>query len=291
MLDLTFAEQIKIVIRRRGMTIKQLAETMERITGKPMSRQNLTQRLSRDNFQEQDMRLIAKILGCQFHLDVLECFNMDDDTIQFQLHKIEEKSERTKEKRKATIAAKTEHLTVGDALAISDKYDELDDEDQVDTQEDIESLLHSIEGKVNASDSKAKVADKKSGGLKDYLNKVRGKIATGSQDDATEEVPVQIEEEQVAATEPATYSSDAEIIESAKRHDKEDLKLGDVNPYTNHEYETNSVRTHKTKLGYVEVYDRSEHRWNSMTEWAFLGNEDHKKNVLGKSYRPPIYLD
>ncbi len=61
--DLTFGEQVKIVLGRKGMTIKELAETIEKETGKKMSRQNLTQRLGRDNFQEQDMRLIASILG------------------------------------------------------------------------------------------------------------------------------------------------------------------------------------------------------------------------------------
>ena len=50
--DLTFGEQVKIVLGRKGMTIKELAETIEKETGKKMSRQNLTQRLGRDNFQE-----------------------------------------------------------------------------------------------------------------------------------------------------------------------------------------------------------------------------------------------
>ena len=45
------------------MTIKELAEMIEERTGKKMSRQNLTQRLGRDNFQELDMRMIAEILG------------------------------------------------------------------------------------------------------------------------------------------------------------------------------------------------------------------------------------
>ena len=71
MLDLTFGEQVKIVLGRRGMTIKDLAEEIEERTGKKMSRQNLTQRLGRDNFQEQDMRMIAGILGCPFRLDIL----------------------------------------------------------------------------------------------------------------------------------------------------------------------------------------------------------------------------
>ena len=72
MLDLTFGEQVKIILRRKGMTIKELAEVIEAQTGKKMSRQNLTQRLGRDNFQEQDMRQIAEILGCRFQLSIME---------------------------------------------------------------------------------------------------------------------------------------------------------------------------------------------------------------------------
>ena len=71
MLDLTLGEQVKRILRRRGMTIKELAETIEIRTGKKMSRQNLTQRLGRDNFQEQDMRMIAEILDCPFQLSIL----------------------------------------------------------------------------------------------------------------------------------------------------------------------------------------------------------------------------
>ena len=69
--DLTFGEQVKIILGRKGMTIKQLAELIEVRTGKKMSRQNLTQRLGRDNFQEQDMRMIAAILDCPFHLSIM----------------------------------------------------------------------------------------------------------------------------------------------------------------------------------------------------------------------------
>lgn len=72
MLNLTFGEQVKIILSRKGMTIKQLAEMMETHTGKPMSRQNMTQRLGRDNFQEKDMRLIAEILDCKFQLSILD---------------------------------------------------------------------------------------------------------------------------------------------------------------------------------------------------------------------------
>ena len=72
MMNLTFGEQVKIILGRKGMTIKELAEQVEKHTGKAMSRQNLTQRLSRDNFQEQDMRVIAEVLGCKFTLSIME---------------------------------------------------------------------------------------------------------------------------------------------------------------------------------------------------------------------------
>lgn len=78
--QLTFGEQVKVILSRRGMTIKELAERMEAYTGKPMSRQNLTQRLGRDNFQEQDMRLIAEILGCKFTLSIMEPIVMETAT-------------------------------------------------------------------------------------------------------------------------------------------------------------------------------------------------------------------
>ena len=74
--NLTFGEQVKIILSRKGMTIKELAEQIEKRTGKNMSRQNMTQRLKRDNFQEQDMRMIAEILGCSFQLSIMEQVEM-----------------------------------------------------------------------------------------------------------------------------------------------------------------------------------------------------------------------
>ena len=51
------------------------------------------------------------------------------------------------------------------------------------------------------------------------------------------------------------------------------------------------VRMHPTRIGYVQVYDRTIHKWTDMTEWAFLGLQERKKALLGKAYEPPIYLD
>ena len=88
-------------------------------------------------------------------------------------------------------------------------------------------------------------------------------------------------------------SSAAEDFEPVIKHEdaEEDLSVGEVNPYTGREYQTNSVRMHPSRIGYVQVYDRSHHQWTDMTEWAFLGYQERKKALLGKDYEPPIYLD
>ena len=73
--------------------------------------------------------------------------------------------------------------------------------------------------------------------------------------------------------------------------EEEDVSSGEMNPYTGREYQSNSVRMHPTRIGYVQVYDRTIHKWTDMTEWAFLGLQERKKALLGKAYEPPIYLD
>ena len=62
-MELSFGEQIKILLSRKNMTIQELADLYEQTTGNKMSRQNLAQRLKRDNFPEQDMRSFAALLG------------------------------------------------------------------------------------------------------------------------------------------------------------------------------------------------------------------------------------
>ncbi|MCD8364415.1 MAG: helix-turn-helix transcriptional regulator [Clostridiales bacterium] len=57
---ITMGEKIKIMLGRRGMTLAQLAEK----TGQ--SRQNMSNKMSRDNFSEKELLTIAKALNCTF---------------------------------------------------------------------------------------------------------------------------------------------------------------------------------------------------------------------------------
>ena len=95
------------------------------------------------------------------------------------------------------------------------------------------------------------------------------------------------EEQQLAQEEEIAQAVYAEEEDD----DAEDLERGELNPYTGHEYESNSVRMHPKRIGYVQVYDRRDHAWTDMTEWAFLGYQERKKALLGKDYEEPIYLD
>lgn len=69
-MELSFGEQIKIILKRKNMTIQDLALLYESHTGMKMTRQNLSQRLRRDNFPEQDMHALAAMLGYQVSISL-----------------------------------------------------------------------------------------------------------------------------------------------------------------------------------------------------------------------------
>lgn len=62
---LTMGEKIKIIAKRRNMTISQLAEKTNQ------SRQNFSNKLSRDNFTEKELYGIAEALDCTFEANFL----------------------------------------------------------------------------------------------------------------------------------------------------------------------------------------------------------------------------
>ena len=281
--DLTFGEQVKIVLGRKGMTIKELAETIEKETGKKMSRQNLTQRLGRDNFQEQDMRLIASILGCPFQLSIMsgEITESAAGRIRKQEVKWNEQeqpeesfSEETveTEKEEQQLTGEERDMTIGEIYDMHEELAELEKnaveaEPTEDVREDLqaeeeeykEELLEEPESDQEESSAEPEVSY-----TEDYAQPEEP-----VQEEVTYEEPVQ---EEIAQEEP-------------------EEEVGDINPYTGKEYESNSVRMHPKRIGYVQVYDRTSHKWTDMTEWAFLGYQERKKVLLGEDYEPPIYLD
>lgn len=59
-MSITLGEKIRIILGRRNMTISQLAEK----TGQ--TRQNMSNKMARDNFSEKDLLSIAEALNCTF---------------------------------------------------------------------------------------------------------------------------------------------------------------------------------------------------------------------------------
>ena len=298
--DLTFGEQVKIVLGRKGMTIKELAETIEKETGKKMSRQNLTQRLGRDNFQEQDMRLIASILGCPFQLSIMsgEIAEGAAGRIRKQEVKWNEQeqpeesfSEETveTEKEEQQLTGEERDMTIGEIYDMHEELAELEKnaveaEPTEDVREDLqaeeeeykEELLEEPESDQEESSAEPEVSY-----TKDYAQPVEEEAEPYEESEVSsyETQPVQ---------EEVTYE---EPVQEEIAQEEPEEEVGDINPYTGKDYESNSVRMHPKRIGYVQVNDRTIHKWTDMTEWAFLGYQERKKVLLGEDYEPPIYLD
>lgn len=404
--DLTFGEQVKIILSRKGMTIKELAELIEARTGKKMSRQNLTQRLGRDNFQEQDMRMIAAILGCPFQLSIFPMENaagekmdsmeelllkyvknprvapkrkkadMEDGVYQQVLvfdqdsepektpempakaEKPEEAREKPEETREKPVEAKKTEETREKPVEAEEPLEAAQDEETAESSPTATKKLPNITAAMLAVAQKPDVQENAGDGDMEELLELDVLDAEDSEDLEEPEIPVQetggtdsegsdfaiaaaekkaeksaVEEREMTIGElydihkelseladvvfpeketktsaPAVPVQSKAPAQKAKREEgasvpddfepviryedaAENLELGEMNPYTGREYQTNSVRMHPTRLGYVQVYDRLQHGWTDMTEWAFLGYQERKKALLGRDYEPPIYLD
>lgn len=59
-MPLSMSEKIKIMLKRRNMTMTQLAETIGQ------SRQNLSNKMNRNNFSERELEAIANALDCTY---------------------------------------------------------------------------------------------------------------------------------------------------------------------------------------------------------------------------------
>lgn len=59
-MQLTTSEKIKVILGRRDLTVSDLAQKLG------TSRQNLTNKFSRDNFCEKELLQIADALDCSF---------------------------------------------------------------------------------------------------------------------------------------------------------------------------------------------------------------------------------
>lgn len=299
--DLTFGEQVKIVLGRKGMTIKELAETIEKETGKKMSRQNLTQRLGRDNFQEQDMRLIASILGCPFQLSIMSGESAESAAGRIRKQEVkwneqeqpeESFSEETveTEKEEQQLTGEERDMTIGEIYDMHEELAELEKNAvEAEPTEDVREELQAEEAEYKEELQEEPESDQ------EEENSAESEVSyTEDYAQPVEEEAEPYEESEVSSYETQPVQEEVtyeEPVQEEIAQEEPEEEVGDINPYTGKEYESNSVRMHPKRIGYVQVYDRTSHKWTDMTEWAFLGYQERKKVLLGEDYEPPIYLD
>ena len=259
-----------------------------------MSRQNLTQRLGRDNFQEQDMRLIASILGCPFQLSIMsgEIAESAVGRIRKQEVKWNEQeqpeesfSEETveTEKEEQQLTGEERDMTIGEIYDMHEELAEL--EKNAVEAEPTEGVREDLQTEEEYKEEPQEVPESD----QEEENSAESEVSyTEDYDQPAEEEAEPYEEAEVTSYETQPVEP---VQEEATYEEPVQEEVGDINPYTGREYESNSVRMHPKRIGYVQVYDRANHKWTDMTEWAFLGYQERKKVLLGEDYEPPIYLD
>lgn len=258
------------------------------------------------------MRMIAGILECPLQLSILgENVSVPQDVRQKETEKVSV-AEASAAAEEAPVRERD--ITIGELLDIHERLDAIEEEEtvrgnvnesapdmpeQLKSSSSVEEILAEVEA-LEAEGRKGRRSfisenEEKSRGWKSYLHRNRREEPSWeiSEDEGGfEEIELADADEDMEVYQ-AGYEADEDLyIANGMYMDAdEDTELGDVNPYTGKEYKTNSVRMHPDRIGYVQVYDRAEHRWTDMTEWAFLGYQERKKALLGNDYEPPIYLD
>ena len=62
-MNLSVGEKVKIIMKRKGVTMGELADLLGQ------SRQNLSNKMARDNFTENDIKAMAAALGCEVEIE------------------------------------------------------------------------------------------------------------------------------------------------------------------------------------------------------------------------------
>ncbi len=349
-MQLSFGEQVKIVLKRQGITIKELASRIEEQTGKKMSRQNLTQRLGRDNFQEQDMFMVANALGCTLTINLLDADEPAEAAAPVEKavpaaapapaateEPVIEEEVKAAEEPAAAPETVPEPEPVQEPVAEAQPEpvmeEEMFDEEEFEDEALPEAEAEAAEPAEETGRSKFRpLTWYRKGHKKEEAPVAQESAAQESVQEPVYEEPIEVEEEprsrddlmrelnaDIAAlgdsgpiilddipergrfdTDPeaeSAFEREKEALLMLQREDRnaelppEQLPTTSVNPYTLREYKSNTVRAHASRIGYVQVYSRQTHAWQDMTEWAFMGEQDRRRTLLGDQYEEPTYLD
>ena len=304
-MQLSFGEQVKIVLKRQGITIKELASRIEEQTGKKMSRQNLTQRLGRDNFQEQDMFMVAQALGCSLTINLL-----DEEAPEELVRPAAVKAEPVAEPEEKVEAAPETPELDEEADFELDEFEEEELEEEELEEEELE-VPEPAPTEAEKKESRFRTLNWRRRGDKQKEKAAAPAAEPPVEEPAQPEEPIEIEEP--VMEEPIEIEETKSRDELMKELNADIAALGDSGPIILDDipdrgrFETDPEaesafqrekeallllqRAHASRIGYVQVYSRQTHSWQDMTEWAFMGEQDRRKTLLGDRYEEPTYLD
>lgn len=261
-MEFSFGEQMKMLLKRNNMTIQDLADLYTEKTGVQMSRQNLTQRLKRDNFPEQDMRIFASLLGYQISIELSPAASIPE------FIDIERKTPVKKVTKKAMPP---EPLPIVEEIPV------------------IEEIPVVEKKPISEETSFLENAP------------VEKEIPTTESTFEEKEIPVieeiRIKKEPEASSFPFKKSNPSITFHIPdffrKNKDKtshNSTPKEEIKEEEKENYVTNTVRKHPHLPGYLQVYERETNTWSDVKEDEFWAFQEKKKQMLGKDYQPPIIL-
>lgn len=67
-----YAEKVKKKAKEKGITLIEVCQLYNERTGKATKKQNFWNRLNRENFPVEDVKIIADILGCDLNIELID---------------------------------------------------------------------------------------------------------------------------------------------------------------------------------------------------------------------------
>lgn len=274
-MELSFGEQIMILLKRKNMTIQDLATMYEMQTGNKMSRQNLSQRLRRDNFPEQDMHIIAALMGYNVSIQLTPI------TVQLPEYV---RIEPTAPVIHPMFAAKpgipvgtqpSEGIPILEALR--------------------EAAAEEPSGPLPGNDPVRKSAPHDESALQSTPEEPPILKDLSDEIPVLEDIPIQEYQPEPGRTAASGNrgtgsAGNGEVKFQIPDAFRKNHVRGDINPLTGEEYLTNTVRRHPKIPEFLQVYDRTTHEWSDVREDYFWEFQEKKKKMLGKEYQAPIMI-
>lgn len=317
-MDLTFGEQILLLLKRKNMTIPEYAQLLEERTGIPCSSQYLNQQLKKDNFLEQDMSILAAALDRRVIIS-LEPVTSGEDSEDFSMfaghraqREIQIPAQMQEQIAQASPGPEPPKKTAKDTGPQAAKTAQADNakvqmeatantagsppaESQPPTaMEGTSAESHTPATMVSAQTENqtptAGVTMQSAGDIQIVGDAAAAEEDAGSagQEKALSEQDMMIR--QITQGLLAAVQQKSGYGTGGKAGPSPDLSPDSINPYTNEEYLNNSVRKHPDQERFIQVYDITEHKWIDVPENYFQKFQAVKRKIMGKDYSPPIYI-